>query len=211
MTLTATQLRQIMPFTGAVQLKAFLAPLNSAMAEHRIDTPTRMAAFLAQIAHESGELRRTVESLDYSAQSLRATWPSRFSAALAEKIGRTSDHPADQEAIANRAYCNRMGNGSEASGDGWRYRGRCLIQLTGKANYAELGKALAVDLVNHPELLEEPELACRSAAYFWASRGCNALSDAGDFVAITRKINGRINGMAERQRYWRFAKSVLAG
>ena len=119
-----------------------------------------------------------------------ATWPARFDAALAERYAR------QPERIAAVVYNARMGN--TAPGDGWRYRGRGLIQVTGKANYQNAGAALGLDLVGHPELLEQPERAALSAAWFWSASGLNELADAGLFEMITRKINGGLNGQAER-------------
>lgn len=203
MTLTLAQLRQIMPTAPEARLSAYLPHLVAAMDECEINTPTRRAAFLAQIAHESAELRRVVENLNYSSDGLRRTWPSRFSEGTADLYARRP------EAIANRAYANRMGNGFEGTGDGWRFRGRGLIQVTGASNYLWLGQALGVDLIRHPELLEGAELACRSAAYYWASRGCNDLADRRDLVAITRRINGGVTGLAERRQYWERANAAL--
>ena len=170
------------------------AALEAAMPAGRIDSPARIAAFLAQVGHESGGLTRLVENLNYGAQGLAATWPSRYAGpnALAKRLSR------NPEAIANNCYANRMGNGNEASGDGWRYRGRGLIQVTGKNNYAAAAEALGLPLVEHPELLEQPIAAARSAVWFWRSNGCNELADADKFEAITRRINGGLHGQAER-------------
>jgi putative chitinase len=168
--------------------------LEAAMPAGRIDSPARIAAFLAQIGHESGGLTRLVENLNYSAQGLAATWPNRYAGpnALALKLARKP------EAIANNCYANRMGNGDEASGDGWRYRGRGLVQVTGRNNYEAAGKALGQPLLEQPELLQLPGPAARSAVWFWKSNGCNELADADKFEAITRKINGGMHGQAER-------------
>ena len=147
------------------------------MAEFGIDTPTRQAAFLAQIGHESGGLHWSVE-----------IW------------GPTE---------AQRRYEGRRDLGNVQIGDGYRFRGRGLIQTTGRANYVATGKALGVDLIAKPELLALPELAARSAAWYWKSRNLNALADAGDFERITRKINGGLNGQAERIALWESARGVL--
>lgn len=147
------------------------------MAEFGIDTPTRQAAFLAQIGHESGGLHWSVE-----------IW------------GPTE---------AQRRYEGRRDLGNVQIGDGFRFRGRGLIQTTGRANYTATGKALGVDLIAKPELLALPELAARSAAWYWKSRDLNALADAGDFERITRKINGGLNGQAERIALWESARGVL--
>lgn len=182
----------------------FAPLLTAAMEEFDIDTRARRAAFLAQIAHESAELRNVEENLNYSASGLMRVWPARFPADIAQAYAR------QPEKIANRAYANRLGNGDEASGDGWRFRGSGLIQLTGKSN--QLGAALYFD--RDPESigdwLRSDEGACRSAAWFWRGRDLNPLADGGQFVLITKKINGGIAGLADRQAYYQRAKEVLA-
>ena len=165
-------LLKIMPHAKS-RVQDFLEPLNAAMREFHINTPVRQAAFLAQIAHESGELRYV------------------------------------KEIASGAAYEGRKDLGNTQSGDGMRYKGRGLIQITGRNNYAECGKAMGVDLITNPELLETNDLACRSAAWFWASRGLNDLSDRGDFERITKRINGGYNGLKERQAYHARAKRAL--
>ncbi|MDP3779220.1 MAG: glycoside hydrolase family 19 protein [bacterium] len=197
------QFRLIVPGLALSVASGFLGPLNEAMDEFEINTPLRMAGFIAQTAHESGGYVTFVENLNYSAQSLTRTWPTRFTPIQAAVYAR------QPERIANRAYANRNGNGNEASGDGWKYRGRGVIQITFRANYEACGIALGVDLAEHPELLESPRYAFRSGAWFWNSRHLNALADADDFVAITKKINGGINGLPDRQMYYRRAKTAL--
>lgn len=158
--------------------KEFLPFLEDAMREFQIDTPARQAAFLAQIAHESGHLRWLVEIWGPTAAQAR--------------------------------YETRYDLGNVAPGDGFKYRGRGLIQLTGRGNYKRAGDALGVDLINKPELLGEASLACRSAAWFWKTHGCNELADEGAFERITKRINGGLNGYAERLGLWERAKEVLA-
>ena len=153
------------------------------------------------VGHESGQLTRLVENLNYSADVLRKTWPSRFDVELAKAVARKP------EQIANIAYGNRMGN--TVPGDGWRYRGRGLIQITGKNNYRSCGEVLGLDLIAQPELLEKPQDACMSAALFWSSRGLNTLADAGKFNTITSRINGGQNGAADRQELYARALKVL--
>ena len=178
--------------------------LAAAMARYEIDTPARMAAFLAQLAHESGQLQRWSEDLSYRWQRLRQVFPKYFKTdADAQEFDR------QKERIANRVYGGRLGNGPEASGDGWRYRGRGPIQLTGKDNYRACGADIGVDLVNEPERLETPEVGCLAAAWFWTKRGLNALADAGDFVAITKKINGGLIGLEDREAFWEQAKAAF--
>jgi len=203
--MTDEQLRSIMPQAPA----GFLAPLDAAMAEFHIDTPLRQAAFLAQVAQESGQLSRLVESLNYSDVALLAQWPRHFTVETARQYGRVAGHPANQEMIANLAYADRNGNGDVASGDGWRYRGRGAIQITGKYNYDKCGRALGVDLVAYPELLAEPVQACRSAAWFWARNGLNSLADKKDVAGITRRINGGTTGLNDRLAYYQTALEAL--
>lgn len=138
----------------------------------------RVAAFIAQIGHESGQL-----------VYLREIW------------GPTS---------AQKGYEGRADLGNTVTGDGFKYRGRGLIQVTGRANYAACGEALGLDLINHPELLEQPQHACMSAAWFWATHGLNTLADADKFETITRRINGGLNGQADRLNLWAKASAVLA-
>lgn len=176
--ITLEQLRQIIPFAGP-RAAVFVVPINEAMDEFGIDTPARQAAFVAQIAHESGSLRYVREL-------------------------------ASGEAYDTGRLAERLGNTPETDGDGQRYRGRGLIQITGASNYRACGLALGLDLLAHPELLEQPNHACRSAAWFWGSRGLNALADAGDFERITRKINGGLNGLADRLAFYQRASEVLA-
>ena len=182
-------------------------PLNAACERFQIDTPLRLAAFLAQIGHESGRLSRVVENMSYSAFSLQKTWPSLFDAKLA------AEYAHQPERIANVAYNARMGN--TAPGDGWKYRGRGLIQITGKNNYAACGEGLGLDLLTTPSLLETPKGAALSAAWYWDSRNLNAIADAGDIQNIGSLINtgrrGRVpNGAAERLALYQVALKVLA-
>ena len=201
MPITAQQLLQILP--NASQVAGIFVPvLNTALNRYQIVGTKRIAAFIAQVGHESCQLTRLVENLSYSADALRKTWPSRFSMELAITVARKP------EQIANIAYGNRMGN--TAPGDGWKYRGRGLIQITGKDNYRACGEALGLDLMAHPELLEKPQHACMSAAWFWATNGLNTLADAGKFDAITQRINGGQTGAADRQALYARALKVLA-
>jgi len=201
MPISAQQLLQILPNAGQVA-GVFVPVLNTAMGRYQIVGLKRVAAFIAQIGHESGHLTRLVESLNYSADALRKMWPSRFDMELASAVARKP------EQIANIAYGNRMGN--IIPGDGWKYRGRGLIQITGKNNYRVCGEALGLDLIAQPELLEKPQHACMSAAWYWATNGLNTLADAGKFDAITQRINGGQNGAADRQTLYARALKVLA-
>ena len=207
--LTEAQLLRILPNARPVA-GVFVPALNRAMARFKIDSPVRRAAFLAQVGHESGHLRRLVENLNYSAEGLASTWPSRFRGhdgrpnELAARIAR---RPRD---IANTVYADRLGNGGQMSDDGWRYRGRGLIQLTGRDNYLACGKGIGQNLEDFPDLLEMPEWAALSAAWYWARNDLNELADAGRFEAITRKINGGTHGQADRLALWKTGQGVLA-
>ena len=181
MPITTLQLQQILPNAGQ-SAGVFVPVLNTAMVRYQIVGSLRMAAFIAQIGHESGQLR-------YVREMGSDQYLSKY----------------DTGSLAKR-----LGNTPEADGDGQKYRGRGLIQITGRANYAECGEALGLDPVNHPELLEKPQHACMSAAWFWSSRGLNTLADAGKFDTITRRINGAQNGAADRRALYARALKVLA-
>lgn len=175
--MTLDQLLRIMP-AARKRAPLFFVPLTEAMQEFGITTVKRQAAFLAQIAHESGSLRYVREL-------------------------------ASGEAYDTGRLAERLGNTPEADGDGQRYRGRGLIQITGHDNYALCGLALDLDLLAEPELLERPDLACRSAAWFWHNHGLNELADRGEFTRITKRINGGLNGQAERLSFYVTALKVL--
>ncbi len=181
----------------------FRLALSTAMITFKIDTPIRVAMFLAQIAHESQGFTRLEENLNYSAEALLATWPKRFTEAQAQSYAR------QPERIANRVYANRLGNGDEASGHGWRYRGRGLIQITGLDNYGFCGKALSPRpgyLVKNPEALLRTVYAAESAAWYWRAKNCNDPADAGSLEEVTRRINGGLNGLADRRVWWEKAQ-----
>jgi len=183
-------------------------PLNAAMDEFEINTSERATMFLAQLAHESAGFAITEESLFYkSADRLRAVWPRRF--------GEMSDQEAAPYVrapyqLANFVYAGRMGNGDEASGDGWRFRGRGLIQLTGRTNYTAMAQALGIDLVNEPDLAAMPNEAARIAGRYWSSNGCNELADAGDFQEITKRINGGLVGLPDREAKLEIIRAAMA-
>lgn len=186
--------------------------LEEAMDRFEINTLQRMAAFLAQVAHESGDCRRVVENLSYSAGRLTAVWPKRF-----PTIDRATPYAHQPEALANYVYANRLGNGDVSSGDGWNFRGRGLLMITGRGNYRSAGAALGLGLETLPELLEQPLPAALAAAQFWASRGLNELADDRnddnddeDFVRISIVINGGRVGLDDRRARWTRAKAALA-
>lgn len=186
----------------------WLFPLHEAMSGYGIlETPSRAGMFLAQVLHESQELSRLVENLNYSAKGLLKTFPRHFPTQQ-----EADAYAGKPEAIANRVYGNRMGNGAEATGDGWRFRGRGLGHLTGRDNYRACSRGIFMKeaiLLEHPELLEQPDLAARSFAWFWGTKGLNGVADAGDFERVSRIINGGTHGLTERMRYWNLAKAAL--
>jgi len=170
----------------------WLEPLLETFEKYQINTRKRQAYFIGQCMHESGGFKQLKENLNYSAKGLMATWPSRFpDADIAEKFER------NPEKIANKVYAGRMGNTED--GDGAKYIGRGLIQLTGKENYANCGNAIGVDLVANPDLLATPKYAALSAGWFWNRKGLNAFADADDIDTITKRINGGLIGLADRK------------
>jgi putative chitinase len=159
--------------------------LNAAMEHYGIRTPMQQAAFIAQTCHESQHYQRWIENLNYSTgERIRSVWPFRFlSLSDARQFVRRP------EALANRVYANRLGNGDEHSGDGWRYRGRGLLQITGKANYREAQTGMKIPLLAEPELLEQHEYACASAAWWWHEHNLNYWADLDDIDSISGIIN----------------------
>ena len=176
MSITTQQLLQILPSAGQLA-GVFVSVLNTAMNRYQIVGQKRVAAFIAQIGHESGQLKYVKEIWGPTAAQAR--------------------------------YEGRADLGNTHLGDGSKFRGRGLIQITGRANYKTCGEALGLDLINQPELLEKPQHACTSAAWFWATRGLNTLADAGQFETISRRINGGLNGLADRQMLYARALKVL--
>lgn len=208
--ITATSLKKALPLCK--EPEQWANALNPAMDKFGINTPARIASFLAQTGYESGQFNTLVESLSYKTPArLMKVWPKRFPTEAS-----AIPYVKNQEKLANFVYANRIGNGDVNSGDGFRYRGQGIIQITGKSNYAETGIALGVDLVNHPELLVTPELAAMSAAYFWQGHGLNALADdqtgdddLEDFTTITKKINGGIAGLNQRLALFKSIEQTL--
>lgn len=199
----------------------WIGSVQKACAEFGIDTEKRIAAFIAQTAHESGGYTALVENLNYRAATMAVCWPNRFAVknpdgtwAKDAKGGKVPNKFAlslekKPEMIANVVYSNRMGNGSIESGEGWKFRGRGLKQLTGKENYTRCSKALGVDLVENPDLLLEPEYAARSAAWFWSANGCSKFIDADDFVGLTKRINGGTIGLEDRKQRYELALATM--
>lgn len=202
--MTPAQLLKIMPLAGR-HADVFAAPLSEAMTRFHITGPARQASFLAQVAHESTQLNRLTENLIYSAERMRQVWPKRF-----PTLASTEGYAHNAPALANKVYGGRMGNGPESTGDGWRYRGRGLLQLTGKENYQKCGAAVGYDLVAHPEFMDSPMLAALSAGWYWGTHGLNELADKGDQTAVTKRINGGATGLAQRLAMFELARKVLS-
>jgi len=191
--------------------------------EFEINTPQRIASFLAQTSHESGGYTMLSENLNYRAATLAACWPNRFAEMGPDKKPKKDAQgkliptkvaeaiAGKPELIANMVYSSRMGNGPAESGEGWKYRGRGLKQLTGKFNYEKCGQDLGVDLVGNPDLLLDPVYAARSAGWFWKSNGLAAFADAGDIKGMTKKINGGFIGLEQRQKLYDKVLSVING
>lgn len=183
----------------------WLVALVDAMPRWFIDTPTRQSAFLGQIAHESVELTRLEENLNYSVARMMQVWPSKFPTSQS-----AIPYAYKPEKLANYVYANRIGNGDEASGDGWMYRGRGPIQITGRENYRKFGLYIDKPLEQFPELALLPEHGAAVACAFWQHNGLNELADKGDHAAITRKVNGGQHGLEQRIAYANTAARVLA-
>lgn len=205
---TAVQLHQLCPRLGFAELAVFATHLNAALVEFGVDRPERVVAFLGQTLHESEGYSRLQESFAYRPERLLAVFPKRVrDLADAQRLV-----AAGQQAIAERVYGGRMGNGPEGSGDGWRYRARGVIGLTGRDNYAAEGEALGLRLLLFPDRAQDPDVMFRVAGRFWRERGLNALADLhsqSGFKAITRAINGGTNGLGDRVLRWRRACEVL--
>jgi putative chitinase len=179
-------------------------PLQETFEKYQINTPKRQACFIGQCMHESGGFKHLKENLNYSAKALMATWPSRFpDADIAEKYAR------QPEMIANKVYGGRMGNTED--GDGAKFIGRGLIQLTGKDNYTAFGEAIGEDLVANPQLVEQPRYAALSAGWFWNKRGLNALADAMDIETLTKRINGGSIGIDDRKAKISMVLNTISG
>jgi len=180
----------------------WLNPLNEVFAKYEINTPLRQAAFIGQCAHESNNFKTLEENLNYSAEGLMKTWPSRFpTKEIADQYAR---NPAK---IAGKVYNGRLGNTSEE--EAAKYLGRGLIQLTGKENYEHCGSSIGVDLLSNPDLLSTPKYAALSAGWFWNKKGLNALADVGDLDIMTKRINGGLIGLDDRKAKIAKALSVL--
>ena len=202
MNLTLDQLKQLIPKNKHVTY--WHNALSQLLPDYGIDTEQRIAAFVAQCAHESAEFTAIKENLNYRWESLRRTFPKYFPTdELARKYAQKP------EAIANKVYANRMGNGDEASGDGYRYSGRGLIQLTGKDNYFWFAESISISPEEASEYMATFEGASQSACWFWETNNLNKWADQGDIETLTRKINGGTIGIEDRKKHYAHALHVL--
>jgi putative chitinase len=199
---TRNQLAQMIP--GNPYIDHWFHALDEILPEYGINTPQRVAAFLAQCAHESGNFKFLKENLNYKAESLLKVFPKYF-----KTIDEARAYEKKPEKIANRIYGNRMGNGDESSGDGFRYCGRGLIQLTGKENYSWFAASLEIPVEEASEYLETFEGAVQSACWFWETNNLNVQADAGDIKLMTRKINGGYIGLEDRIKHYNHALHIF--
>lgn len=179
-------------------------PLNDTFMKFAISTPKQQAAFIGQCQHECNNFKTLKEGLSYSAERLMKVWPKRF-----PTLESAQPYARNEKALANKVYANRMGNRDESSGDGARFAGRGCIQLTGSTSYYQAGKALGVDLWANPELVATPEYAALTAGWFWSTHKCNELAEAGDWVKLTKIINGGTVGLDDRIKHINHALQVL--
>ena len=198
---TVERLLALCPQPANGTLETIALTLEKHGAEYGLTRHLRRCHFIAQMAHESAGFKRLVENLNYSATRIAQVWPR-----LASRAEELAHKP---EALANAAYGGRMGNGDEASGDGWRYRGRGLTMLTGRANYRARGVSLGLELSVNPSLAADPDKAALIALDFWRSRGCNEAADRDDCEAVTRLINGGTNGLSEREELTHKAMGIF--
>ena len=203
--ITKEQLAQLIP--GNPYLDQWCNALNEILPEYGIDTPQRVAAFVAQCAHESGNFRALKENLNYRPETLRKLFSKYFPTDDLAKA--YASMPNKQEAIANRIYASRMGNGDEQSGDGFRFCGRGLIQLTGRDNYTFFAGSLDIPVEEAAEYLQTFEGAVQSACWFWETNNLNQWADKGDILTLTKRINGGTIGLADREKHYEHAKHVL--
>ncbi|MDC8004176.1 glycoside hydrolase family 19 protein [Aureisphaera galaxeae] len=194
--ITEENFKKIIPDVSWDRASKFVNLFDTTLPAYGIDTPLRKAHFLAQVAHESGGFKYVVENLNYSAKALYGVFRKYF-----PNMNLANQYARQPEKIANRVYANRMENGDEASGDGWNYRGRGLIQLTGKANYRMFSEYTQQDFLGQPDLVATPQWALASACWFWKKNNINRYADADDIHMVTKRINGGYNGLQSRQHF----------
>jgi len=186
-------------------LDSWYEALSSVLPTYEIDSPQRVSAFIAQCTHESGGFKRLKENLNYKAESLVRVFPKYF-----PSLDLAKQYAHDQEKIANRVYGGRMGNGDESSGDGFRYCGRGLIQLTGRNNYTKFSESIGMAVEEVPSLLETFEGAVKSACWFWKTNNLNQYADAGDILTMTKRINGGTIGLEDRIKHYNHALEIFS-
>jgi len=179
-------------------------PINDTFTRFKIDTPEEQACFIGQFSYESNHFKSLEENLNYRPETLMQLWPKRFPT---HEEAMTYAHQPQK--IANHIYSNRMGNRDEASGDGWRFRGSAICQLTGHDNFYHAGQALGIDLVQNPDLARTPKWAAPIGGWFWATHGCNQLAQAKNYDALTERINGGLFGATQRVAVMHQAEQVL--
>ncbi|AUN32812.1 glycoside hydrolase family 19 protein [Niveispirillum cyanobacteriorum] len=211
--ITPALLSALAPSTRPAIVAPFAPALETACTRFGVDTPSRKAMFLAQVAHECAGFSMLSESLNYAAEKLVPKFGARrISEVDAQRLGRRDGQPADPAGIANIVYGGEWGRlhlGNTQPGDGWLYRGRGLIQLTGRSAYQRAGQALGLDLIGNPDLLLTPGPAALSAGWFWDWKDCNGPADAGQISECTRRINGGQNGIDDRRALWVLACKLL--
>jgi len=202
-TFTKEQLQSIIG--NNPNLDGWYEALSNVLPEYEINTPQRVAAFIAQCTHESGGFKRLKENLNYKWESLRKVFPKYFPT---DELAQEYAHKPEQ--IANRVYGGRMGNGDESSGDGFRYCGRGLIQLTGRNNYTKFAESIGMSVEEVPALLETFEGAVKSACWFWNTNNLNQFADSGDILTMTKRINGGTIGLEDRIKHYNHALEVFS-
>lgn len=202
--LTKDQFYAICSDAAKANIDKYYDSLVSAMSTYGITTNNQQAMFLVQLLHESGRLSVVMENLNYSADGLLRTFPKYY-----RNTAEANAHARQPQKIASRVYANRMGNGDEASQEGWKYRGRGLIQITGKNNYSGFSKSSGVDVLSNPDYLTTPDGAAASAAWFWKVNGLNSYADNQDIKGASVRINGGTNGLDDRIKLWNHAKAVI--
>jgi len=205
MELTKEQLKQLLPKNPYIDY--WYNALSQLLPDYEINTPKRIAAFIAQCSHESGGFTALEENLNYKAATLRKIFPKYFP--TDEIANQFASMPNKQQAIANKVYANRMGNGDEASGDGFKYKGRGLIQLTGKDNYTFFAGSLGISVEEAAEYMHTFEGAAQSACWFWENNNLNQWADKGDILTLTKRINGGTIGLEDRIKHYEHALHVL--
>jgi len=200
--LTKEQLAQLIP--GNPYVDYWHSAMERCLPDYDINTPQRVAAFMAQCGHESGNFKFLKENLKYRAASLTKVWPKYF-----PNMEIANQYAGNEEKIANRAYAGRMGNGPEESGDGWRFCGRGLIQLTGRNNYQNFADSIETDINDIPAYLATFEGAVQSACWFWETNKLNQWADKGDMLTLTKRINGGTLGLDDRIKHYQHALHVM--